>query len=519
MRVLDLAVKRGLLDHVSAREVNFKIADAKRRGENVSVAEHLVKAGLITQFQADELAAPEKPAAAEPKKALGRGDVIGGFRVMDMIGEGAMGAVYRAVQVNLDRTVALKILPERFAGSKTFLDRFLREAKVAARLEHPNVVRAIDAGEREGRYYFAMELVEGRSLERILQDLTYLTEEQAVDLAVQATRGLVCAWKNGLIHRDIKPENILVTHDGVVKIADLGLAKSVEAPSDARLTQEGIAVGTPHYISPEQAQALDVDIRTDIYALGIMLYRAVSGVLPFDDTDAVRVVAMRLHRDPLPVRQVNENVSRNLEMVIETMTARNRDDRYPDPMVLLYDLERVSIGERPDYAGGNDASKTRVLEAAHKLTDTRVSVAVPKRTQKAPPWLAVGLSAAVGVVALVAGILIGGALSSAGTQLEQAQILATHEAALKSAMVSAVVGKYEDARAALDRLRGRADAAETDLLKKLVDRSELIHKARQAGLDGKQEEAFDLYQSALEIDNDPAVMAYLQELATHSAIP
>jgi serine/threonine-protein kinase len=523
-RILDLAVKRGLIDNVSAREAVFHYRAAKTSGQNVSLVKHLIDNGLITQFQADELLAPapQAPPAApaapakpklDPARPLERGDIIGGYRIMDKIGEGAMGAVYRAVQVALDRRVALKLLPQRLAGNKQYLERFLREAKVVARLEHPNIVRAIDAGEADGIYYFAMEIVEGRSLETILEDVSALAEEQAIDLALQATRGLAYAHKSNLIHRDIKPENILVTHDGVIKIADLGLARSVEDEQDMKLTQQGMALGTPHYVSPEQAQAMEVDIRTDIYALGITLYRAVAGVLPFDDNDPVKVIAMRLVSDPLPVRQINENVSRELEQVIMSMTAKDREDRYPNPMVLLHDLERVAAGARPEFAGASRSQRMKIVEAARNSKDTRVMPSAVFRIPRQRGSV---------VMSLVGGVLLGGVLGAlggiflapGGTSPEPAA--GRRDALVTSALVEALREHHSLAARLLEQAQSPETGDDLRALTLLIEKSELVYKARQAELKGKSNEAFDIYQKALKIDESPLVRGYLERLENRS---
>jgi serine/threonine-protein kinase len=504
-RVADLAVKRGLVDDAMTQECLRGMADARRRGESISLAGLMVRRGLITKYQASELNA----AAA----TTGQGELIGGFRIIDKLGEGAMGAVYMAVQLALDRVVALKVLPERLAHNPEYIERFLREAKVAARLEHTNVVRAIDIGESHGKYYFAMELVEGRSLESVLRERGSLAEEEAVDVALQATHGLVCAWRNGLIHRDIKPDNLLVTYEGVVKIADLGLAKGVSSSEDKPLTQEGTTLGTPHYISPEQAMAEDVDIRTDIYALGVTLYRMLTGAFPFGGDTPVKIVTARLAADAKPVREVNPKATREIEQVVRTMMARKRDDRYPDPLVLLYDLELVARGERPEFASGRTSVRNRVVDSAHdKLPARHTFFSAPMRTLRRRPGLAVAMASVAlatvgGIVgtAVVLGRGTGAPAAAAPAVEEPAEPSALYDALVRSALAKAVDGEHDEALALLDQALGVKDASGDEGLEDLrrrILRAKLIEEARDAEIAGRPADAMGLYERALEIAAD-----------------
>jgi serine/threonine-protein kinase len=290
--------------------------------------------------------------------------VFGGFQIERKIGEGGMGAVYKARQVALDRTVALKVLPPELVEDSSYVRRFLSEARLAAKLDHPNVVRAIDFGEVEGKYYFAMEYVEGHTLEEEIEEREALPEAEALGRAIQAARGLECAWRGGLVHRDIKPENLLIGPDGELKIADLGLAR--ETGQGGYTTREGerVTMGTPDYIAPEQARGDEVDIRADIYSLGITLYRTLTGRFPFTGEDSNAVIRDRFERMPPAVCEVDEGLSEEFTDVIETMMAFSLNERYPDPAVLLHDLELLAEGKPPAYAGTDDSSRSHALEAS-----------------------------------------------------------------------------------------------------------------------------------------------------------
>jgi serine/threonine protein kinase len=208
---------------------------------------------------------------------------IAGFELLEQVGRGGMGTVYRARQTKMGRDVALKLMKPRLAKDSRYLERFLREARASARLSHPNIVQGIDAGHDKGYYYFAMEFVDGTTLRRLMGREGKLPEQRCVEIGVQIARALDQAHRIGLVHRDVKPENILLERQtGTAKLADLGLVKSTER-SDTSVTQTGVALGTPNYISPEQARGEEhIDIRSDLYSLGATLYHASTGTFPFE---------------------------------------------------------------------------------------------------------------------------------------------------------------------------------------------------------------------------------------------
>jgi serine/threonine-protein kinase len=248
-----------------------------------------------------------------------------------------MGSVYRALQVSLDRTVALKLLDPRTAGSATALRRFEREAMAVSRLNHPNIVAALDVGEENGIRYLVMEFVPGRDLAQMLREGP-LEEHRAIGIAIQVARALDHAHRNDIVHRDIKPANVIVTPEGVAKLGDLGLAKHMEG--DASQTEEGVAMGTAFYVSPEQARGeRRIDIRTDIYSLGATLYHMVTGRVPFPGPNPAVVMTRHLN-DPLePADAVNPAVSRATVQVLEKMMAKDREQRYQTPADLIADLQ------------------------------------------------------------------------------------------------------------------------------------------------------------------------------------
>ncbi len=275
---------------------------------------------------------------------------VAGIRILEKLGEGHMGKVYKGVQPSMDRLVAVKILRPGLARDRQYVARFFREARIAARLDHPNIVRGIDAGIDSGVHYFVMELVEGESVAAILDAQGAFPEEKGLDVAIQITRALGHARAVGLVHRDVTPANILLTREGTAKLADLGLARPTCADSPS-LTGTGIAVGTPLYISPEQALARkDLDVRTDIYGLGATTYHMLVGVPPFIGPTPAAVVAMHLRDRPVPAYRRNSQVSVEASSVLHKMMQKEPAARYVGPLQLEQDLELVSRGLPPRHA-------------------------------------------------------------------------------------------------------------------------------------------------------------------------
>jgi len=296
------------------------------------------------------LVGPESTPKALPKATSLK---IPGYQILGVIHEGVMGTVFKARQLSVDRIVAIKVLSDGYARDPEFVQRFRREAKIAAKLTHPNVVLTIDAGDAsDGRPYLVMEYVEGETVRSAIERRGAFEEHEAVRLVLAVAEALRFAHRRGLIHRDVKPANLILTENGV-KLADLGLARSIDDATWA-LSEAGMAIGTPEYISPEQVRGqIDVDIRTDIYSLGATLYQMVTGRVPYGgDTTAE---AIRRHVDPKiplpPPSTMSPTVSGSLCAVIRTMMAWNRAERYRDPDELILDLQNLLHGPRPLIAG------------------------------------------------------------------------------------------------------------------------------------------------------------------------
>jgi serine/threonine protein kinase len=276
------------------------------------------------------------------------GRQFGPYEVLEELGSGGMGKVYRAKNVMLERIVALKTLTPLLSADEGFVQRFLKEARVAARLNHPNIVQIYDFGCVEGIHYLAMEYVDGQSLRALLKRGRF-SEHDAIQIVRQAVRALGVAHALGIVHRDVKPDNLMLTSKGELKLVDLGIAKRVDEEQGQGLTQTGQAVGTPHYISPEQIRGLkDIDARSDIYSLGATFYHLVTGQAPYKGTSGALVMSMHLTA-PLPdPRQFEPSLSDGLCRVLRKTMAKNPEERYADVDALDRDLQRLQRGQMPE---------------------------------------------------------------------------------------------------------------------------------------------------------------------------
>ena len=290
---------------------------------------------------------------------LAPGTRFGDYEILAELGAGGMGRVYRAKDLTLERSVALKTLAPQFGSDTGFVQRFLKEARAAARLNHPNIVQIYDFGQVGETYYLAMEYVDGHSLGAYLRR-GHFSERDAILVIRHACRALAIAHAEGLVHRDIKPDNLMLTSKGEVKLVDLGIAKRVD--EDQSLTQTGQAVGTPHYISPEQIRGTrDVDARADIYSLGATLYHLVTGHTPFRGTSGALVMSMHLAQPLADPRTYVAGLSEGLCRVIRKMMAKDRGERYADVDTLDRDLYRLQTGEAPEGAEPGDTAVETVI--------------------------------------------------------------------------------------------------------------------------------------------------------------
>src|SRR5689334_7378163 len=253
--------------------------------EPKKLGEILIEKGYLTPEQAVQLAKSQVATVASGSSKLS----IPGYELISKIGQGAMGTVYKAKQVSMDRVVAIKVLSSKYSKDRVFVERFLREARAVAKLNHENIISGYDVGESNGHHYFVMEFVDGAPVTALMKRDGRIDEQKCLRIGIQVARALSHAHKHGIVHRDIKPENVMLTATGGAKLCDLGLAKQTKG--DADVTMDGTSVGTPNYISPEQARGEEkIDIRSDIYSLGASLYHMAVGSPPFSGANPMVVM-------------------------------------------------------------------------------------------------------------------------------------------------------------------------------------------------------------------------------------
>ncbi len=272
----------------------------------------------------------------------------GRYELTHLIARGGMAQVYRAMDRQLERPVALKVLFPELSVDRTFVERFRREAQAAANLSHPNIVPVFDWGEDDGSYFIVMEYVEGRPLSAVLRDPEPLPPRQIATIGAGVAAALAFAHRHGVVHRDVKPGNVLITPDGDVKVTDFGIARAMN--TEESLTQTGAVMGTAAYFSPEQAEGKGVDSRSDIYSLGVVLYEMAVGRPPFTGDSPVAVASKHVRDMPVLPREANPSVPPALEAVVMKAMAKNPDDRYGSAEELRADLLRFADG-RPVEAG------------------------------------------------------------------------------------------------------------------------------------------------------------------------
>src|SRR5262245_26357097 len=294
----------------------------------------------------------ERPAAAlisgPPDELIGR--TLDRYRIVSRLGAGGMGEVYKAHDSKLERDVALKLLPADVDADR--LRRFRAEARTASSLNHPHILVIHDFGDLDGRPFMITELVEGETLRQRLERGP-LPVGEAVAVATQIASALVAAHARAIVHRDIKPENVMVRPDGYVKVLDFGLAKLVGPAAPATTatiaTEVGVLLGTPHYMSPEQAEAKPVDERSDVFSLGVILYELATGMRPFTGDSYVSVLSSILRDAPTPIAELNPTLPQDLSRIVRRCLAKDRHRRYQSAVDLRSDLAEL---ERSLDAGG-----------------------------------------------------------------------------------------------------------------------------------------------------------------------
>ncbi|HEY3543634.1 MAG TPA: Stk1 family PASTA domain-containing Ser/Thr kinase [Gaiellaceae bacterium] len=309
----------------------------------------------------------------------------GRYTVVRKLGAGGMANVYLAEDQELGRRVAIKILNDRHANDDQFVERFRREAKNAAALSHPNIVSIYDRGEAEGTYYIAMEYVDGRSLKELIVSRGPAPLTVAVEYARQILSALRFAHRHGIVHRDIKPHNALVDAEGRVKVTDFGIARA----GTSQMTEAGSIVGTAQYLSPEQARGTNVDQRSDVYSLGIVLYELLTGSVPFNGDTPVEIAMKHLSTVPEPPSTRRPDIPRDLDLIVMRALAKDPDDRYQDAEEMDADLERFLRGSAVSPVTEEAATQILTIPAYDQpysaTAATMIAPPASRRTQVLPP--------------------------------------------------------------------------------------------------------------------------------------
>ena len=351
----------------------------------------------------------------------------GRYKIVRKLGAGGMADVYLAEDQELGRRVAIKILNGRHANDDQFIERFRREAKNAAALNHPNIVSIYDRGEAEDTYYIAMEYLDGRTLKELVVGRGPAPVNVAVEYARQILSALGFAHRHGIVHRDIKPHNVLVDREGRVKVTDFGIARA----GTSQMTEAGSIVGTAQYLSPEQARGTEVDQRSDLYSLGIVLYELLTGETPFDGDTPVEIAMKHLSTTPRPPSQIRRDVPRDLDMVVMRALAKDPAARYQSAEEMEADLERVLRGARVAASTADTATQIMRIPAGADTAATMIAPpaatsavgypgvvreeVVEEEGRERPiwPWLVAALFV---IAAAIAGVIVWHQLSGNGPQ-------------------------------------------------------------------------------------------------------
>jgi eukaryotic-like serine/threonine-protein kinase len=364
----------------------------------------LVKRGLLTQYQAQMLLAGKS-----------RGFIIGPYMIQNPIGEGGMGIVYLARHTTLGRKVALKVLPGEHARDQLALDRFLREARSAAALDHPNIIRLYDIGQGAGIHFLVMEYVDGTNVQAMLTKSGQLNYVQAARYAAQAAAALEHAHQKGLVHRDVKPGNLMVTKDGTVKILDMGLTRSVRNEQDnlTGLLNQSQVTGTPDFMSPEQLLGEPVDARSDVYSLGATLYALLTGRPPFTGTTTQKMAQHQM-RDPAElVQTLRDRAPLKMADVVVKMMAKRKEDRYQSAKEVIKALKPWlaapadgNVAKPPVGTPPARARAVRIAASPQRQTGSKWKEQLAGRKK----WIWIG--GAVGTILLIGALAL--ALGSGG---------------------------------------------------------------------------------------------------------
>jgi len=373
-------VDRGYLTNEELEACQAIAGQSAEADEGRALADVLIENEYITRRQLDRIRSE-----VEAEKSTQQ---IPGYKILKKLGSGAMATVFLARQLSLDRLVAIKVLPTKFSSNEKFIERFYKEGRAAAQLNHRNIVGAIDVGQAGDHHYFVMEYVDGDTVYDRIRKKKRFAEGEAINIIRQVAEALVHAHHRGFIHRDIKPKNIMMSLDGTVKLADLGLARAV-SDKEAAEAEAGRAYGTPYYISPEQIRGkTDIDQRADIYGLGATFYHMVTGKVPFEGKNPSAVMHKHLKAKLVPPDHINTKLSPGTAQVIEMMMAKSRRERYQNVKDLITDLDRIARDEPPHFAHaqhhGDLSSIAAAIESGGQPVDPAAAAPKPAAEGRSP---------------------------------------------------------------------------------------------------------------------------------------
>lgn len=401
---IDTLVGRLVVDNglATPEEVQHALEMAKQTREDQnqrSLVQILVDNEYVTRRQVSRLKQLIEAERSDQK--------IPGYKVLRKLGAGAMATVWLGKQLSLDRDVAIKVLPRKYTTNPQFVERFYAEGRAAAQLNHPNIVQAYDVGKAGDYHYFVMEFVDGRTVHDDIVKHKKFPERDAIDITLQVAEALMHAHDRGLIHRDVKPKNVMITKEGVVKLADMGLARAI-SDKEAAEAEQGKAFGTPYYISPEQIRGeVKIGPPADIYSLGATLYHMVVGNVPFDGKNPSAVMHKHLKEALVAPDHVNAKLSAGVSEVIEMMMAKDPKARYQTCRDLIADLRAVREGKTPPLAH-RDVFSSAALQQISQAEAAAVAEDMPvDQSGAAPgvrPWLVVVLCALL-LVSVVVNII------------------------------------------------------------------------------------------------------------------
>ncbi len=337
-----LVIDHGFVTNEELQQCNNELTAARKEGNPGTLRDSLISNEFVTQRQLERI----RKEFNDTKSAQS----IPGYKLIKKLGSGAMATVMLAEQRSLNRQVAIKILPKRHSEDPNFVKRFYKEGKAAAQLNHPNIVHAYEVGQAGEHHFFVMEYVEGSDVREEIKEKKRLPEDAAIEIMIQSAKALEHAHSKGLIHRDIKPANIMLTRSGSVKVADLGLARSVDDTALAK-EEEGRAYGTANYMSPEQIRGkVDIGPPADIYGLGATCYNMVTGKNPFTGKTPSDVMRGHLKTPLRAPDELNPMLSPGFCQIIEMCMGKELSDRYESMTDLIEDLELVKRGDQPHFA-------------------------------------------------------------------------------------------------------------------------------------------------------------------------